>query len=227
MQNLVYGMPVKSTPGSTAKLDPSASQPEAPARARKPRPGGRTQQVGDRIFQVAITLLERDGYAGLTFQNVAEAAGIARSTLYRRWPSRGQLALEAIDALVRENVIIADTGSLEGDLRETLHQVRNFITSPLGATVMAAGLEIRQAGEHPAPAGLRWAQRAADVAPIFDRAIARGELPAGFDWEITFAQAAGALYFRMLVMAQPIEPAWIDRVVSDVIARTAKVRPPA
>lgn len=183
----------------------------------KARPGGRTHQVSRRIYAASLRLIETRGYAALNFQEVAEAAGVARSTLYRRWASRAELALDAIGVAVRDQVSFPDTGSLEGDLRATLRQIADFIRSPQGTAVLAAGLEIRQAQPDLDPSDRRWARRSLEVAELFVRAKARDEIGATFDWEVAFARAAGALYFRIQVMHLGIDAAWIERIVADVM----------
>ena len=182
-------------------------------------------RVSNRIFQETVAILEAKGYGALTFQDVAEASEVARSTIYRRWPTRAELALDAIAEVVRENVQFPDTGSLKSDLRLVLVQIADFIGSRLGSTVIAASMEIRQTREPSDDPGARWAQRALDVAPMFERAIARGELAADFDWELAFARASGALYFRNLVMGKPNDAAWIDRIMAKFMEEADSVRP--
>ncbi|PZQ60216.1 MAG: hypothetical protein DI570_14745 [Phenylobacterium zucineum] len=201
-----------------------AEPPPLPGPGRR-RPGGRTQEVTNRIFGATVTLLEREGYGGLTYQELAELAGVSRSTIYRRWPNPAELALDAMNATVRAHVGFPDTGTLEGDLRATLGQVADFISSRLGSALMAAGLEIRLTNSAKSTAGERWAERVLEVAPLFERALARGEIAADFDWELAFAAASGALYFRTLVMGRPIDRAWIERIVADFVQRAAKNQP--
>ncbi|HRE00510.1 MAG TPA: TetR-like C-terminal domain-containing protein, partial [Ilumatobacteraceae bacterium] len=107
-----------------------------------------------------------------------------------------------------------------GDLMRILAQTAAFITSPVGAAALAAGLEIGfgdDAGERRA----LWDGRAIDFAPVFERARERGEIDDRFDDEAVLAMTAGAVYHRVLAMGRHVDDAWISRVVGQV----AVVRP--
>lgn len=181
------------------------------------RPGGRTGEVTKRLFATTISMLRADGYAALNLKEVAEAAGVSRSTIYRRWPTKAELTIEAISASMREHIIMADTGSLAGDLSATLLLIAASIQSRLGIASLIALLENTDAPVQDLRERL-WAIRRADLMPIFERASARGEISPDYDGEAAFAMASGALYFRMIIMGGKITPEWIDRIVRQSIA---------
>ncbi|MFD8733947.1 TetR/AcrR family transcriptional regulator [Streptomyces sp. NPDC059618] len=176
------------------------------------RPGGRSRVVTDRVLSATAELLAAEGYAALNFQDIAKTAGVSRTTMYRRWPNCAALALDAITAAVTERIHVPDTGSLATDLAGLLRQIADFITSPLGTAALAAGLEMESA-EGPSARTTFWTRRLGEVAPIFERARARGELSDGFDTEAALAMAAGAVYYRLQVTGGEVDALWIDRVV--------------
>lgn len=194
------------------------SEPASPPR-RSQRPGGRTLAHTQRIYEAVLMVLQRDGYAMLSFQAVAEAAGVARSTLYRRWPARAEMVLDAVGDSTRRAIPTPDRGGLRGDLRAVLEAVDAYIRSPLGAAALTASIEIGEPSAGPDRAD-RWRLRLADLQPIFDRAADRGEIAADFDREAAFSMIAGALYFRRLVAGQPAGDAWIERIL-DLASRMA------
>lgn len=157
-------------------------------------------------------LMER-GYAGWSYKEVAEAAGVNRSTLYRRWPNRAAMVLSAIRRIIRDHVVFEDTGSLRGDLRAHLIGIGAFFESDVGKNVLLATLDMQQKEELSFNDGLSWAELSKDILPIFERATARGELPDAFDAEAAFAMLSGSLYFRMIVMRGAPDAAWIDRIL--------------
>lgn len=175
------------------------------------RPGGRTALNSQRIFAATMALLVEGGFAGVTFQAVAERAGVGRATLYRRWSNPAALVGEAVRAVAAERIVMPDSGSLRGDLATTLSQVARFLSEPVGKAALIAALSLPDGEDGGAQSG--WPARWNDVEPLFARAAARGELPAGTDAEALFARLSGALYFRLLVMDQSPDEAWITRIL--------------
>jgi len=175
------------------------------------RPGGRSSEVALRVQKAVRHLLETQGYRGVSYQAVSEQARVGRATLYRRWPTRPELALFAISGAVADAVTIADQGTLEGDLRETLGNIAVFIRTSLGRASIAAIFEMEDATEFHRTL---WRERAVEVSAIFERARARGDILHTPDTEAIFAMAAGSLYFRMIVAGASEDETWVDRVTS-------------
>lgn len=178
------------------------------------RPGGRTARVGRKLEEVTVQLLIERGYAGWGYKEVAETAGVNRSTLYRRWPNRAAMVLSAIRRLVRDRVVFEDTGSLKGDLRAHLIAIGSFIHSSVGKNVLIATLEMQQTGEATFDDGLSWKELSHQILPIFERAAARGELADNFDVEAAFSMLSGALHFRTIVMRCAPDAEWVDRILA-------------
>ena len=181
--------------------------------AVRTRPGGRTARVGRKVEEVTAQLLTDRGYGGWSYQEVAEAAGVNRSTLYRRWPTRAEMVLAAIRRVVRDHVVFKDTGSLVEDLRVHLLEIAAFLDTSVGKNVVIATLEMQQAGELNFHDGLSWVELSQEILPIFERATARGELPEEFDAEGAFAMLSGSFYFRIIVMRSPPDAEWVDRIL--------------
>src|SRR3954470_12844281 len=82
--------------------------------------GGRSEQVVRRVLDAAIVELARSGYGGFRMDEGVSAAGVNKTTIYRRWPRRAALATALVDRMrkpLRENPL-PDTGQLERDLIE-------------------------------------------------------------------------------------------------------------
>lgn len=178
------------------------------------RPGGRTARVGRKVEEVAAQLLIDRGYDGWSYKEVAEAAGVNRSTLHRRWPNRAAMVLAAMRRVVRTRVVFEDTGSVIGDLRAHLIGIGEFLDSDVGKNLIIATLDMRQKGELTFNDGLSWTELSQEILPIFERATARGEFPEDFDVESAFAMLSGAMHFRMIVMRNPPDDEWVDRILS-------------
>lgn len=195
-------------------MESSGANPSAPMR----RTGGRTALNSQRIFDATMQMLIHKGYNALNFQDLAEAAGVNRTTLYRRWPERSALVLDAIQARVSTSIPIPDTGSFTGDIEAMLHQLVAFLMSPIGRAILSIAIDPEGSEEVLARRKQFWANRYAGLQPIFDRAIERGELPADVDREALLALAAGPLYFRYIVTAITPDAAWIKRFLATLFS---------
>lgn len=180
------------------------------------RPGGRTAEVTARVHKACLELVVEGGPAGCTFGSVAERAGIDRSTLYRRYEDEWEMRLDALLALAGDDVVPSLTGSLAKDLRSVAAKLVAQLETPLGPAVVAAAAELR------AQSGTDYSReffdrRMAQLKPMFDAAIARGELDAETDTEELFSTLAGPIYFRMFIAARAVDKRFIDRTVERVV----------
>jgi AcrR family transcriptional regulator len=183
--------------------------------ARQKRPGGRTADVTRRINEAILDLMAEGGIEHCTFQNVAARAGIERSTLYRRNPDRWPTIMEAIIHLAERETANFNTGAFRTDLTGTLLNLSRVLNSSLGPPLMSVAAAL-QSGAAPGQAEAFWASRQQHLAPMFEAAISRGELPADVDRDRLFAMAAGPIYFRKFIASQPVTDDWVRSVVSQV-----------
>ncbi len=183
-----------------------------------PRGRPRSQEADRAILGAAVELLAERGLADMSIEEVAARAGVGKATIYRRWPSKGLLALDAFVASFREQQPLPDTGTLSGDLLEALHAwVRAVTRTPMGR--MLADL-IAEAQHDPE---LRAAWRDRVLEPLrsqhrimLDRAIARGEISPSVDKEVVLDLFFGAAQHRLLLGHLPLTEDFIRQVV-DVI----------
>jgi len=104
--------------------------------------------------------------------------------------------------------------SFAHDLKSVLHKLRDTLNSPLGPALLAAAIELRsEDNEYPRA---YFDRRLEQLQPMFDAAIARGELPADVDCEAVFSLAAGAIYFRIFIASRQVADAFIDDLVEKI-----------
>jgi AcrR family transcriptional regulator len=179
------------------------------------RPGGRTAEVTHRVHEAIIGLLVESGVQACTFSAVAERAGIERSTLYRRFPDRWGAIIDALMSVAEKDVMPDVGDSFAHDLRSVLIKLRDTLDSALGPAVLAVGIELR-VGEGKHHPRAYFDRRMAQLGPMFDAAIARGELAPDVDREALLAFAAGPIYFRTFIASHSVDNAFIDSVVDQV-----------
>jgi AcrR family transcriptional regulator len=143
------------------------------------RPGGRTADITRRIHDAVLALIISGGEERCTFQTVAKRAGIERSTLYRRYPTRWAMMSEAFAAAYVDGLSFEPTGSFRGDLTRHLSRVAHALGSPLGMAMLAAGAVARLDPGSREAAGGFWEFRKEQQRPFVQAAIDRGELAGG------------------------------------------------
>jgi AcrR family transcriptional regulator len=183
--------------------------------ARQKRPGGRTADVTRRINEAILELLAEGGIENCNFQNVAARASVERSTLYRRNPDRWPTIMQAIIHLAERETGTFRTGSFRADLLGTLLNLLRVLNGPLGGPLMSVAAAL-QGGAAPGLAEQFWESRQRHLAPMFEAAIERGELPADVDRDRLFAMAAGPIYFRRFIASQPVTDDWVRGVLHQV-----------
>ncbi len=168
----------------------------APSRAKAGSGRPRSQRSEDAIIGATTRLLTHEGYARLTLSKVAARARASKSTIYRRWPTKEHLVIEAFN---RWPVLIPrDSGDLLSDLMDLYQQsLRVLHRPPLNAIMPTL---IAERSRNPALAAVfdPVMERRRDPARIvLKRAISRGELPPTVDIELAVDAMMGAAYFRM------------------------------
>ena len=126
-----------------------------------------------------LELLADRGVAGMSIEEVASRAGVGKATIYRRWSSKGALALDAFLAEFRQQQPLPDTGTLRGDLRAELRAwIRAVTRTPVGRIL---GDLIGEA-QHDKDLAASYRERVLEPLRqqhriMLDRAIGRGEIP--------------------------------------------------
>jgi AcrR family transcriptional regulator len=200
---------------------PPADQAARIAGQTPPRRGRpRSEQADRAILAAAADLLAERGLSGMSMEEVASRAGVGKATIYRRWASRGTLALDAFLAEFQSQQPLPDTGSLHDDL---LAALRNWIRSVTrtSAGPVLAGL-IAEAQLDPGVA-TAWRERVvehlrAQHKVMLDRAVARGEISATTDYDVVLDLMFGAAYHRLLHGHRPLTDQFARSVVDLIMA---------
>ncbi|GAA3539885.1 TetR/AcrR family transcriptional regulator [Amycolatopsis ultiminotia] len=175
------------------------------------------------MLEAADDVLAEYGFAGLTIERIAARAGVAKQTIYRWWPSKVDILLDALGEDLAEDLVPPDHGDLRRDLREHLAHLAGFLTmADTGAMVRVL---LGQAQHDPALAErLRSqhlsVQHARDRLP-FERAIARGELPPDTDVSRAVERLVGPIHYRVLVTGEPVTSEFTDELVDRLLGEPA------
>ena len=186
----------------------------------KTRPGGRTAQTREAVFAAADALLLAKDPGAISMVELAERAGLAATSLYRRWGDvRALLTEVAVDRLQRD-VPLPDTGGLEGDLKAWLQGVAARLSTPGGSSFFRVyvGAFPRTVGEARDRAAVL-GPRMDELATMLARAEARGEATPTV--EELADHLLAPLYMRALFGA-PADEALADALVARLLAASRR-----
>ncbi|MBL1079396.1 TetR/AcrR family transcriptional regulator [Nocardia sp. 2] len=189
------------------------AEEQPPAR----RPGGRTARVRAQILAATTELVARDGITGFRYEEVADRAGVHRTSVYRNWPDREELVVEALLRYAEDLASVADTGDLHRDLVDYLLALATGLHTPFGRTLEQA---VQPAQHSPAIRGALARildQRTAALQQRIDTATHRGELPPT-DSAFLGEMLSGPVRLIVHRGLRPFTRADADRIVTVVLA---------
>ncbi|MFB8140882.1 TetR/AcrR family transcriptional regulator [Streptomyces parvus] len=187
--------------------------------AREParRPGGRTARVRHRILEAAAELIARHGIGGLRYDQVAELAGVNKTSVYRNWPDRTTLVADALTSFSADAAPLHDTGDIDADLVDFLEALATALSSPQGRALLNV---VGAAHDDP---GLRavvdeaFAQRLAALRRRLEAAMESGQLPE-VDCRLLVEMLSGPVHGLVSRGAREFTRADAQRITAIVLA---------
>jgi len=152
---------------------------------------------------------------GRDIDHGAERAGIERSTLYRRFPDRWDAIIDTWMERARMDVMPDLGTNFAEDLTSVLRRLTEVLESRLGPALLRVAAELRARDDRDFSRAY-FDARMDQLAPMFDAAIRRGELPADVDRETLFTFAAGPIYFRMFIASRRVDDDFLRAIVHNV-----------
>ena len=200
------------SPPAGLRDDPSggAAAPDAPSAPSAGRP--RSEEAHRAILEATLSLLVDVGYSGLTVEGVAQRAGVGKATIYRRWPSKLPLVIEAFRQL--PGLEEADTGDLATDLKQMLKSyLRTYHSTPLGAVVPSLAGELPHNPELMQLFAPVVGERRQPLIRALERAVARGEIPPDTDLSLAADLIVGPITVRLFFSRAKPTPKLVPAIV--------------
>jgi AcrR family transcriptional regulator len=188
---------------------------EAPRRGRP-----RSEKARVAILEAAAELLLDRGLSAVSMDAVAERAGVSKATIYRWWPTKETLALDALfNEWAAATPATRDTGSLRGDLLALLRPWARLAGSrPYGRVIAGLITEAQTNPEFGAEYRSRFVEpRRGQAREVFRRSVERGEIPADTKIEVAIDLLYGPLYHRLLHGHAPLSDRFVRDVVNTVV----------
>jgi AcrR family transcriptional regulator len=198
------------------------SEPTDLEQPRRGRP--RSERARNAILDAAADLLLAHGLESVSMDQVAERAGVSKATIYRWWPTKETLALEALyHEWDTARPSPRDTGSLRGNLLSLLRPwIRRVRARPYGRVIAALVTEANTDPQFAQQYRARFVEpRREPARALFRQAIERGEIPTGTDVEITLDLLYGPIYHRLLHGHAPLNDRFVQAVVDSALAGLA------
>ena len=214
----VAGAPRRDpAPADLASPDAAAGSMAVPPCPRPGRP--RSAAADEAILGATVELFAELGFEGVSIEAVAEQAGVAKSTVYRRYPTKIDLVMAAWGHCSPQADGPIDTGGIDGDLLVAAHRLRTVFTeSAVGRAVPSA---LSAAARFPAFAEAHHSFIAARRAPVraaVERAVARGELRADTDALLLIDLVSGPIFYRAFNSGGTLTDADLEAIVAHAVA---------
>ena len=187
----------------------SSASPEGPEGTRRGRgrPPGISERVRRDVYEAVRELLVESGYAGLRLDDVAELAGVHKSTLYRQWATKAQLVRDVLNASLVAHYPRPDEGSWAADIDALCGELVRLFRSPttiafIRTRAVADDPELIQGLHELADRDMRF------VREPFERAIARGEIDPGLSVETLVEMLISPFLVRVALTRLPVDDAF-------------------
>jgi AcrR family transcriptional regulator len=171
-----------------------------------------------RILKAALDLMDETAFAQVTAEAIAERAGTSKATLYRWWPNKAAVVIEAFRHVIAPELPLLDSGSLRDDLTT---QVRNFarILSGRGGRMLRSFIVAARSDPDVAAAFRSiWSDpRREEAKEMLRRKQTRGQLRGDADLDLVLDSLYGPLYYRFLVKNEPPSQKYAEALASLVI----------
>jgi len=160
----------------------------------------RDEQARRRILQAALDLMDETAFPQVTAEAIAERAGTSKATVYRWWPNKAAVVIEAFREAVAPELPLRDTGSLRGDLTTQVCNFARVLSGRGGRMLRSFVVAARSDPEVAAAFRSIWSDpRRAEAKEMLRLKQAGGQLRADADLDLVLDSLYGPLYYRFLV----------------------------
>jgi AcrR family transcriptional regulator len=185
------------------------------------RPRDETRDAA--ILDATIGVLKEVGYDRLTIDAVATKAKASKATVYRRWPNKAALVVEAMAVLKPKSVdgqeapcLFPDTGSLRSDLLGGLQKIANKLSTDEGKLMAAVMTASARDPELATAMRGNQEEKRRSCHTVVARAVSRGELGSDKGADTLHEVVPALMYNRLLIVGEPFDDAFLTRVVDDI-----------
>ncbi len=182
-------------------------------RLGRPRSAG----VDEALLEATLQLAGEVGINGMSMDDLAQRAGVSKATIYRRWPSKEALVLDALASAIRPFDLV-DTGSARGDLEAYLGELGRRMQTGRSSDVLPDLISASVRDPALRESLDEWVRhRRQPLTVILGRAVQRGELAADTDLDTIIDALIGAFMYRRLLSHAPLDDPFVTRLLLTVL----------
>ena len=188
-----------------------------PTPAGREKADGRVERSKAAVLAATYELLSEVGLGGASVDEISKRSGVAKTTIYRHWPSRAKLLLHACSKLTAK-VPTPNTGTLKGDLTALASGIAQRLQSNF-ATILPSVVDAAE--REPEIAELHAQLHAGFMAPVFaviERAHQNGELPRKHKPGHLVARIVGPLFYRRWFSREPVDAEFVKSVIENALS---------
>ncbi len=182
-----------------------------------PQLDGRVRRSREKVLAITAELLFERGFGGASVDEISRRSGVAKTTIYRHWPSRADLLRDACSTISTPQKI-PDNGNLQMDATELMTNLARILRSARWTSVLPSVIDAAE--REPDIADMYATLQQGYSAPfetVIRRAIQRGELPGETDVPILIAALIGPLFYRRWFSREPLSEAFAAHIVKQLI----------
>jgi AcrR family transcriptional regulator len=173
----------------------------------------RSQAAHDAVLKAALRLVTKRGFQSVSMNEIAAEARVGKMTLYRHWPNKAALVMDALLLLIGSETDFPDAGSAIESLRRQLDLQAAFFRSSRGTLIRSLVAEAQSDPELAIAFRERWLDpRREGVRKIMRAAIAEGSLRSDMDIDAAIDLLYGSLYYRLLLDSGTLDERFVDAV---------------
>lgn len=175
----------------------------------------RSEKTKHAILSAAYELLLENGFGAVTVEKIAERAGVSKATIYKWWPNKAAVVIDAFFDAAVVRLPIPDTGSTINDMIIQVNNLAKFLISREGKVlneIIAEGQFNQKLAE--AYRAIYFKPRRLDSRYILERGISRGELKEDLDIELVIDLIFGPLFYRLLITGDMVDEAFIKDLIN-------------
>ena len=168
----------------------------------------------ERILTTTLDLLTEAGLDELTIDEISRRSGVAKTTIYRHWPNRSALVIDACLRMTDGVEMPPDTGSLEGDVRAILTDIAELLATARWSSIVPSIIDVAEHDRAFADIHSRIQRRHADpLRSALERAALRGDIPSAADRDAIAAALLGPLFYRRWFSREQIDATFLEIIV--------------
>lgn len=177
----------------------------------------RSEQRHNAILQAAMDMVIDLGFRAVSVESLAARTGVAKTTIYRRWPNKAAVVMDAfMERLLRTQFPLTEKAT--DSIRLQMRSMAKAFRSKDGAVLKALLAEAQFDAELATAIRKRWTLPRRKIAlAVFQKAISQGELRSGIDLEATIDLLYAPMYYRLQMGTGPLSDAYIDEIFDQVM----------